>query len=73
MNTPTLDDVLNGLTVVPARSSIGRSTEDVMLSRRLRILDLCSNGLTRQVYEYMEAPGFSRSTAADDLKWACAE
>lgn len=73
MTTPTLDDLLGGLTVVPARSSAGRSTEDVTLSRRLRVLDLYSSGLTRQVYEYVEALGFSRATAADDLKWARAE
>lgn len=73
MTTPTLDDVLNDLTVIPARSSAGRSTEDVTLSRRLRVLDLYSSGLTRQVYEYVEALGFSRSTAADDLKWARSE
>jgi hypothetical protein len=52
------------------RQSLGRSSDEVTMARRLHVLSLYSSGLTREIYRYVEAQGFSRKTAENDIMWA---
>ena len=63
------DDILNGETGM-MRTTTGRSPEDVTISRRLKVLELYSDGLVHQIYPFIENMGFSRKTAQNDLEWA---
>lgn len=70
MNTNiTHDDILGGDTV-PVRLSHGRSSQELMQARRLKVLELYSSGLGHQITPYVESLGFSRDTAYSDLVWA---
>lgn len=52
------------------RQSLGRSSEEVTMARRMHVLNLYSSGLAREIYRYVEGLGFSRKTAEGDITWA---
>ena len=68
----TFDELLTS-TSLPQRHTMGRSAQVDTTTRRLQVLQLYISGLTSQVFQYVEALGFSRKTAEADLAWARTE